>query len=354
MRTEGSKNLTYTQRLQIEPLVNMKGKKKLTKQEIADIVGINVRTLYKELKRGTYEHTTVVKNFWKGDKKKVEERYSADIAQRNYEMACTKKGRPLKIGNDYELIKYIDERVAKEKISPRAVLGQIKKMGLQFKTDISTTTLYRYIRLGFFEHIQATPHKHKHKRETMKMKRPPRGTSIERRPESINLRSTFGHWEMDCICGPNKAAFLVLIERYTRKAIIFKLENKRSSSVIECLDILERKYGAQFKEIFKSITMDNGSEFSRFKEIERSIYEGLRTRAYYCHPYCASERGTVERMNREIRRLVPKGTRLNKFTEEEVQQIEDWLNNYPREVLGYATSNEVFTECLQAITTAAG
>ena len=51
-------------------------------------------------------------------------------------------------------------------------------------------------------------------------KRAPRGVSIEKRPIEIAERSSFGNWEMDCICGKGRAVWLVLSERLTRKEII--------------------------------------------------------------------------------------------------------------------------------------
>ena len=58
------------------------------------------------------------------------------------------------------------------------------------------------------------------------------------------------------------------------------------------------------------------------------------------------ERGTNERLNREIRRLIPKGSNLNNISDEEVKRVESWVNAYPREVLGFATSEELFRQQL--------
>lgn len=338
------KNLTFTQRLQIETLYNAKTKIK----EIADILGLHFTTIYKELKKGRYEHTIKQDTFWYGVRVRTEIRYSAQIAQDRYDRVCLNKGRELKIGKDYALVNYIEKRVNEDKISACAVLGEIKYKNLPF-TKISKTTLYRYIHLGLFSNIHLETRKHKYKKVIIK--RVSRGTSIEQRPVEIKNRNTFGHWEMDCLCGSNKATWLVLSERLTRKEIIFSMKNQKASSVIFCLNVLERKYGALFKKVFKTITVDNGSEFSDYKGIEKSIFgkNSKRTLVYYCHPYCSSERGTNERLNREIRKLVPKGTSLSKFSESDVKKIEDWINNYPREVLGYATSQEMFNKQLQAL-----
>lgn len=336
MRQRGTKNLTYTQRLQIETLNNARHSKK----EIAAVVGVSLTTIYNELKRGECE-------LLDGGTWLTYKSYSAYIAEERYRLKCTAKGAPLKIGRDYAFCAYLEKRVNEDKISPCAVLGEIKRKKLPF-TDISKTTLYRYIEIGIFTNITIGKRKPKGYRKTV-IKRAPRGVSIEKRPEEIGRRQTFGHWEMDCVCGPTKNVFLVLSERLSRKEIIFPMKNQKAESVISCLNILERRYGKLFRKVFKSITVDNGSEFSDHPGIERSIYRGKRTSVYYCHPYCSSERGTNERLNREIRRLVPKGTDLSRFTAEDVQQIEDWVNSYPREVLGFATSSEVFNQYVNQI-----
>ena len=337
MKNKGAKNLTFTQRLQIETLSNAK----ILVKEIAKQLGLHISTVYKELKKGEYEHRFKSNNFWYGEKTYTKTRYSAQIAQDKYEFACTNKGRNLKIDKDYSFVKYMEKRVNEDKISPCAVLGEIKYKQLPF-TSISKTTLYRYISLGIFSNIKVGERKKKYKKTIIK--RAPRGTSIEKRPKEVLERSTFGHWEMDCVCGSDKTSLLVLSERMTRKEIIFKMKDQKADSVIRCLDTLERRFGALFRKIFKSITVDNGSEFANYIDMEKSCYRNndKRTSIYYCHPYCSSERGTNERLNREIRRIIPKGSALSKYSRNQIQKVEDWINNYPREIFGYSTSQEKF------------
>ena len=341
---EKRKNLTFTQRLQIETLYNAKKKIK----EIAQILGLHISTIYKELKKGQYEHTLKRNTFWYGTKFKKEIRYSAQVSQDRYNQVCSAKGRPLKIGKDYAFVEYMEKRVNEDKISACAVLGEIKYKNLPF-TKISKTTLYRYIHIGIFANIKLAKHKKEYRKTVIK--RAPKGISIEKRPVEIKNRNTFGHWEMDCLCGSNKATWLVLSERLTRKEIIFSMKDQKASSVIFCLNVLERRFGSLFKKVFKSITVDNGSEFSDYKGIEKSIYgkNSKRTVVYYCHPYCSCERGTNERLNREIRKLVPKGTALSRYTIEDIKKIEDWVNNYPREIFNYATSQEMFDKQLKIL-----
>ena len=108
---------------------------------------------------------------------------------------------------------------------------------------------------------------------------------------------------------------------------------------------MERRWGKElFRSIFKTITVDNGTEFSDYSGIEKSVYGGNRTKLYYCHPYSSWERGTNENTNRMVRRQAPKGTSFENISEEDVQQIEDWVNKYPRKIFGYVTAAELFDE----------
>lgn len=347
MRKQGSKNLTFTQRLQIETLFNAK----VSNDEIARQVGVCLRTVQRELKRGEYEHLNKRTDFWYGTRYKKVAKYSAQIAHDKYKFNCTAKGRSLKIGHDYELMNYINNRVKNEKITPHAVWGDILHKQIPFKTQISKTTLYNYMKLGLIQNKVLGVRRKKYKRNIKPIKRVSRGVSIEKRPQEINDRLTFGNWEMDCVCGPTKSTLLVLTERLTRQELIYKMESQKSVNVLCCLNSLEKQFGKKFKQIFKTITVDNGSEFLDWQTLEKSIYgkNRKRTQLYYCHPYCSCERGTNERINREIRRLVPKGTNLAKFTNTDVKQIQDWLNNYPRKVLNFATSQELFDYHLKQI-----
>lgn len=335
------KQLTKTKRLQLESYLRIN----LSKKEIAKLLGVHISTIYREIKKGEYEHLN--------SDLTTEIRYSSDMAENKYQENLKCKGQALKIDKDFELIKYIEERIINNKLSPGAVLGEIKHKNLQFKTTISRNTLYSYIYKGVFENLTMAhltiKSKEKKKRKKILIKRVSKGTSIEDRPKEIKSRKTFGHWEMDCVCGSSSSTLLVLTERLTRKEIIRLMPNQKAESVIKEINMLERQYGCKnFKEIFKSITTDNGLEFIDYKSLEKSIYtKQARTKLYYCHPYCSCEKGTCERINREIRRLIPKGSDLSKYSDDDIKIVENWINNYPREVLNYATSNELYKQYVQ-------
>lgn len=69
-----------------------------------------------------------------------------------------------------------------------------------------------------------------------------------------------------------------------------------------------------------------------------------------CHPYSSYERGSNENVNRMIRRWFPKGTDFRKVTAKAIQKVEDWINNYPREILGFRTAEAVFQEGVACLT----
>lgn len=181
-----------------------------------------------------------------------------------------------------------------------------------------------------------------------------RGPSIEQRPVEAETREQFGHWEMDLLTGPtagSNAALLSLVERKHRLTIIRKLPDKTQASVLKALRGLERHHGPRrFRHIFKTITVDNGSEFLDVEALETSEFSPQqRSRVFYTHPYSAWERGSNENANRMIRRFVAKGRDITRFTSQTIRHIEAWLNDYPRRILHFMTPRERFNDELRAI-----
>lgn len=341
------KHLSFTKRIQIETLL----KHKIPVKEIAESLGVHVSTIYREVKRGTYEKKIRKHDYYERAYKTVEA-YSPDIAQEKYRFHLQNKGLPIKLGNDLELANYIENRIINGRLTPLSVIGEIKEKRLPFKTSICVRTLYNYIYKGVFlnlseKNLVFEGKRRKHKKSLPTIARAPKGLSIEMRPADILKREEFGHWEMDCVAGikNSHSALLVLTERLTRREIVCKMERQTADNVVNCINALERRYGELFPKIFKTVTVDNGAEFTSFDEMQRSVFgDEKRTTIYYCHPYCSFERGTNERMNREIRRIFPKGTNFDKVSESEIAKMEEWLNDYPREILHFKSPNTLFLE----------
>ena len=137
-----------------------------------------------------------------------------------------------------------------------------------------------------------------------------------------------------------RSVLLTLTERLSRQEIIIKLPNRKAETIRRAIDRIERKT-PDFRQKFRSITTDNGSEFMEYELLRQSCRcKGKRFDIYYCHSYSAWEKGSVENHNRMIRRFFPKGTNFDKITPAEIQRVQDWMNRYPRKVLNWQTPNQ--------------
>lgn len=336
------KHFTFNDRLRLEVLKKAGHKPK----EIAEILHFHVSTIYRELKRGEFEALN--------SDLTTETRYSPDIAQEYMNGVLTAKGADLKIGNEKEFADRIEDIIINEGYSPAAALAKVKAEGIDF--TVCVTTLYSYIDKGVFLNLtlKDLPEKRKGGKRTKRkttQKRATKGESIENRPEEIDTREKFGNWEMDTVVGArgvSKKSLLVLTERKTRKEIIFLLKEHTAAAVVKALDKLERKMGAKFREIFKTITVDNGSEFADWEGMERSKRtKKKRTKIYYCHPYSSWERGSNENQNKLVRRHIPKGVNFDDKTQGDVDNIAEWINNYPRRIHQYRTAEQLYNEELE-------
>ena len=167
----------------------------------------------------------------------------------------------------------------------------------------------------------------------------PNRVDIELRMEEANMRSEIGHFECDSIeskrvRGQQRSCLTVLVDRLSRKTIIKKTASKTSkstsTSIIEALKPLSTN--------IKSITYDNGCEFTMHEKINKT----LNIKSFFCKPYSSYEKGTVENINGLIRRFFPKGTDFDTISEEEIAYVENWINNRPMKILNYMTPEQVF------------
>jgi len=338
------RHLTRTDRIRMETLLRAG----MSASRIANELGVSVRTVFYEKKKGAYVHRN---SDWS-----EETRYSADLAELRTRQAETGKGPQLKIGSDRKLAEYIEHKISKEKYSPAAVLGEIQAKGLKFSVTIqSPNTIYSYIDKGVFlnltnKDLPVRGNKKRAYNRVRTVKRAPSGESIEKRPDEIRDRSTFGHWEMDTVVSARGSlkALLVLTERLTRREIIRLLPDKTTASVVRALDEIEIGMGGGFSSLFRTITCDNGTEFSDAAGIERSVDGGFRTKTYFCHPYSSYERGSNENANKLIRRWQPKGSVFENLTDEQVQSLEDWANRYPRKIHGWRCAEDLFQQHLHS------
>lgn len=325
--------MTAKERAQLEALK----KAKVPVAQIARILGFCRQTIYNELRRGAYLHN--VEYIY-------EPRYSADKGEIIHRQRQQNKGRDLKIGHDHAYANFLENKILTDHFSPAAALAAARAEG--FTTRISVGTLYNYITMGLFVNLEDKHLLEKATRKPRKKSEEPKIVhstlpSIEIRPGIIGQRTEPGHWEMDLIVGPQgtKPCLLTLTERLTRKEIITWLPDRRAVTIRRAIDRLERRT-SNFKQKFKSITTDNGSEFMEYELLIKSCRnKGKRFEVYYCHSYAAWEKGGVENHNRMIRRFFPKGTDFSKISKKQVAAVQNWMNNYPRKILNWATPLEI-------------
>lgn len=219
-----------------------------------------------------------------------------------------------------------------------------KLMGLQL---VSLKTVYNYINKGLLpiKRIDLPIAAKRKKCVSNQKSNKTKGTSIELRPSFINDRSEFGHWEGDTVVGTKEkdATILTLLERKTRKYIAIKIKDRTADSVCNAFNKLEDLYGDRFKKIFKSITFDNGPEFSKYREIEqRSNSSEKRTTVYFAHPYSSWERGSNERHNRFLRFFIKKGTPISNYSQKFINQAVKVINSISKKVLNYKSSESLY------------
>ncbi len=341
------KQINEKKRYQLEILF----RKGLSTKEIAKLMNYSQRTIQRERKRGMVKQRIPNRNYKKYEPDNIEVfLYCADYAQLKHEEAGENKGPGLKIANDHKLVAFIEKKIKEEHWSPDAVLGYIKANNMEFSTSICTKTLYNYIDQDLFLHIsnknllvKKKGKKKKYKRVRTVALNNRHGKSIEERPQEVNERTETGHWELDLVIGKkgSKPVILTLVERMSRKSVYILTKNKTQEEIIKSIYRAKRRLKGDFSQVIKTITTDNGSEFLDGAGIKEAA--GC-DEVYYAHPYCSWEKGSNENGNRVLRRFLPKGTDFSTIRERELQRIEDWVNNYPRRILGYKTANQVYAE----------
>lgn len=310
---------------------------------IAKKLGRSPSTISREIKRGT---TAQLKS-----NRSTYFSYFPETGQAIYEKHRSHCGAKSKLAQAEEFLKFAEDKILKEKWSPDAVVGSCKKDPKWTETlMVCTKTLYNYIDHGLLKVRNIDLYlktRLKPKRTRIRKNKHILGQSIEQRPEEVNHRETFGHWEIDTVVGKRShdSVILTLTERKTRDEILFFLPEKSSKAVNDALRTLKQRYHERISQVFRSITADNGSEFSELS----SVVQDWGSQIYFAHPYSSWERGTNERHNGLLRRFIPKGKAIKDLSSGTLQRIQDWVNRLPRKILAYKTPEKCFMEELAKI-----
>lgn len=309
-------HLTKEQRYQMKAYLDCNQSKKF----IAKALKVNLSTIYRELKRNSTKRG----------------KYNPEYAQ---ELADERKERFAKNRRFTEYIKkQVEKHIRDEQWSPEQIVGYYKKKN---QPMVSHERIYAYIRKDKEEGgdlYKFLRHKLKHRKRVITHNniRIKNRTSIDERPKNVEDRKEFGHFEMDLVLGKeNKGVILTLIERKTRFFICRFLPDGKSAKGVVKAVIQEL---LPYKEFVKSITTDNGLEFSLHEEIAKKLDANI----YFTHPYCSWEKGQIEYANKLLRQYYPKKEIINKEKTMKIKEIQRKINKRPRKILGFNKPVELF------------
>lgn len=238
------------------------------------------------------------------------------------------------------LKKYVLTKLTEGKWSPEAIAGRLKHH--ESIGTISHESIYKFIyskegnKMKLYQYLMYRRPTRQLHHSRVKRSGVALGHSITNRPDSINNRSEFGHFEGDLtfMKGSNSINLITMIERKSRKVLIAMNNNKSANGTI-CN--ISNKIKSLPKGSVKSMTFDNGGEFKRFGSL------GLMgIKVYFCNPHSPWEKGSIERMHVSLHKYIPKKSDLRCVSKEMVAEAETKLNNLPRKILNFLTPNEAW------------
>jgi len=280
-------------------------------RSIAEFLGRSPNTIAREL----------TKNAVKGE-------YTAEKAKQKASATRWKsKYQSMKVAVNPFLATFVEEKL-KLHWSPKQISGYLKR---EMEIQCSAKAIYKFAEQRGLDRCffwKWNHHKGGRKRGHWKTAHDGR-RFIDVRPE----RTEVGHFEMDFIVSRDSSwVLLVAVDTMAKKTLIRKLPNRKRSTIRAAFSSLFRGVTV------KSITTDNDIAFTCWRELEVL----LNTHIYFTHPYHSWEKGLVENTNRWVRCFVPKRRDIETVTEEEMQEILSFLNDRPRECLGFRVPSEYY------------
>lgn len=303
---------------------------KLSLREIARRLGRHHSTISRELKRNGPDFPTWV--YWhEGAHQKALQR--------------RKQPRHHRRRNHVPLVDYVEQSLMAER-SPDVIAARLKMdYPYDIRMRLSIETVYRWVYRdaamgGQLFSCLCRSHKKRRRQRRYGTGRGliPGRISIDARPDLVATRQRFGDWEGDTVEGAKGSSHITThVERKSRYLLAAKLADKTALATADAVSTAFRHIP---KTLRHTLTLDNGKEFARFKEIEKNT--GLAV--YFADPYSAWQRGTNENTNGLLRRYFPKGCDFRNVSEEMLAVVVKKLNHRPRKCLGYRTPHEVFQE----------
>ena len=300
-------------------------------REIARRLGRHHTTISREIKRNKPPHST----------------YWYYFIERDVELK-RHTARSFRRQSHLPLIEYVEDKLRLD--WPPEVISEKLKVEYPHndRMRISPETVYRWIYLDAMEGGNLYQHlrrRHKKRRRQTRYgsgrRFIPGRVPISQRPPIVETRERFGDWEGDTLEGKKGCGHLAThVERKSRFLVAVKLADKRAATMTRATTT---SFWRLPKALRQTLTVDNGKEFSQFKELETKT--GLTV--YFADPYAAWQRGTNENTNGILRHYYPKGFDFTTISDEELELVVKKINNRPRKCLGYRTPAEVLRQALR-------
>jgi IS30 family transposase len=224
-------------------------------------------------------------------------------------------------------------------LSPEQVAGRLRLEGL---LEISYESIYRRVRRDkkrggkLFRLLRLPPKWRKRNNGPERRGHLPGKRHISERPSSVESRQELGHWEMDTIVSASdRHCVVTLVERATGCVLLGKLRSRSVAATNRRVVQLIRRH----RHLFKTITVDNGTEFHGYREVERAT----GTTFFFATPYHSWERATNENTNGLIRQYIPKRTSMKHITQARCDEIAWRLNNRPRKRYRFFSPLEILS-----------
>ena len=316
--------LTFYEREKIETYLRMKKKKTW----IAKKLNRDYSIIKREIKRNSGSYLP----------------YSAITAQRLADERSRKTNvKKLDKTKNIKLKEFVEEKLNLD-WSPEQVSFYLKENVVEGITEIiSYESIYAYIYHYAEKYKELLKHlRTGRKKRQRRFYRKKQGNiikdrvSIHARPEVVNDKKEYGHWETDLM--EFKKQKEVLSVKYERKSMLCRLHRLKSKkaapneeSIVEVIESFPHYW-------FKSVTRDNGSENARHQD----TFKDFDIISYFCDPYCSWQKGGIENLNKLIRQYLPKDCDLSKISNREIYEIQERLNDRPRKSNNYLTPNEVY------------
>jgi IS30 family transposase len=292
---------------------------------IAGVLGRHVSSIYREVERNS-------------------DSFNIYLAEKAHRKSIKRRAlnRPKPVTGNKPLLKCV-ERLIRKEYSPDEIVGRLQLEGRHPTWHISHETIYKYI----YEQVKVgndlrsylrQGHRTRRKRRLAKDRRGiiADRVFIDQRPTIVDQRTRTGDWEGDTVEGAGKKGYVATwTERRCKYLVAYTLDRKASDKLVTGAKKAFRSIPEEYRKTF---TVDNGKEFSRHKELSKS----LKGKVYFANPYHPWERGLNENTNGLLRQYLPKKKSFEDLTQKELAKIVSKLNNRPRKSLGYRTPREAF------------